>query len=466
MVSDENSAQAAEPQPRRREPLSPAKRKRLQKLFEHASKQMAQEEHDYATELFEQCVLGDPSNLIYVQNYIGNLHRKYDNNKTGSRLAQFKERGARSAAKKALSHGEWDEVIKHGLKVLTVNPWDVPTLTAMATAAENSGDDEVELYYLKCALDANSKDPNVNRQCANALAAREQFDQAIACWHRVEQARPGDEEAQREIARLAVEKTIVKGGYGDKDEAKKLAGDRKAQPQLPQQPQRELTVQEQIQRKIDQDPTELSSYFELAQIHINQEDFRTAEEVLAKAYEVSGGDPDVRERWQDVELRHLRQKIAKTKDEQERKKHIREFHEKDLVVHQERCERYPHNLSFRFDLALRYQKIGQYNEAIREFQQARNDPGRKGRCMLHLGQCFEQIKQHRLAMTHYESAVQEIPDREEEHKKEALYRAAKLSMSEGDLDRAEKHLTNLAALDFAYKNVSALLNKITELRKK
>ena len=451
--------------------LTPAKRKRLQKTFEHASKQMAQQNFDYAVELFEQCVLGDPPNLIYSQNYIGNLQRKYDNNKTGRKLAQLKERGARRAVKKALGQGEWDEVIRNGLKVLKVNPWDVPALTAMATALqnlvaalENAGENEVDLYYLRCALDANPKDPAVNRQCAVALAAREQFDQAIACWHRVEQARPGDEEPQREIARLAVEKTIVKGGYDDKDEAKKLAGGGKGQPHLPQ---RELTSEEQLLRKIDQEPGNLANYDELAQLYITQENYKGAVEIYGKAYKASDGDLNLRERWQDAELRHLRQQAAQAGeagDEQAKKDLLRQFHEKDLQVHTERCQRYPHNLSFRFDLGLRYQKIAQYKDAIGEFQQARNDPSRKGRCMLQLGQCFEAINQHRLAMTHYVSAIQDIPDREEEYKKDALYRAARLSTALKDLDTAEKYLTTLAELDFAYKDVSVLLDKIAELR--
>ena len=84
--------------------------------------------------------------------------------------------------------------------------------------------------------------------------------------------------------------------------------------------------------------------------------------------------------------------------------------------------------------------------------------------MLRLGQCFEQIKQHRLAMTNYESAIEEIPDRDDEHKKDTLYRAGRLSLALKDLDTAEKHLTNLAGLDFAYRDVSALLDKIAELR--
>ena len=461
MVSAENSAETPESQLRRRDPITPAKRKRLQKLFEHASKQMAQEQYDYACELFEQCVLGDPSNLIYAQNYVGNLQRKYGNNKTGQKLAQLKELGARKAARKALANSEWDDVIKHGLKVLAVNPWDVPSLTAMATASENSGDDEVELFYLKCALDANSKDPNVNRQCAMAAAARSQFDQAIACWHRVEQARPGDEEAQHEIARLAVEKTIFKGGYDDKDEAKKLAGDHKPQSQLPQ---RELSMEERLEQLINQNPDDLSNYFELAQLHINNEDYKAAEEVFARALEASDGDVDVRERWEDAQLRHLRQQMNRAGDDETRKEFRKQLIEKELGVYKNRCDRYPHNLGFRYDLGYRYQLNGQYKEAVKEYQQARNDPRRRGVCLLRLGQCFEKIRQYRLASTHYREAVEEIPDREDQYKKEALHRAGKLALALKDPDTAEKYLNDLAGRDFAYKDVSDLLDKIAQLR--
>ena len=61
---------------------------------------MAQDNFDYATELLAQCVIGDPSNLSYLQSYIGNLQKKYNNNKTGSKLAQFKERGSPNAQKR------------------------------------------------------------------------------------------------------------------------------------------------------------------------------------------------------------------------------------------------------------------------------------------------------------------------------------------------------------------------------
>ena len=198
------------------EPSTPATKRRLQKCFEHATKQKQQENYDYATELFAQCVLGEPENKDYMQSFLGNLQKKYGNNKKGASFSQMQARSNRAAIKKALPTSDWAEIIKNGVVVLKINPWDVPTLTAMASAVaglvagENStgGFSNCELILLKAALEQNPKDPEVNRLCGLALGKRGQFDQAIACWHRVEQARPDDEEPKRAIASLAVEKTL------------------------------------------------------------------------------------------------------------------------------------------------------------------------------------------------------------------------------------------------------------------
>ena len=460
MASDQKQT-SDDSQPTQREPLSPAKQKRLQALFSHGSKQMSQENYDYATELFQQCVVGDPSNLSYVQSYIGNLQKKYNNNKKGANLAQFQQRGARSAQKKALSQERWDDVIANGLKVLTVNPWDVHTLRLMATASDNAGDDEVEMYYLHCALQAAPKDPDVNRQCALALAAREQFDQAIACWHRVEQAKPDDEEAKRAIASLAVEKTIKKAEYGDASSSK-IHGNAQAQPQTPQ---RQLSAEEKLEKQIAADPYELTNYYELAQHHLANENYKAAEEVFSRALEVSDGDPDVRDKWDDAQLRRLRKEITDAADDPAREKQLRkEYFKKQLEVHKNRVERYPNNLAFKYDLGVSYQLNREPHEAIKQFQQARNDPRRKGLCMLALGQCFQQIKQYRLGMSHYESAVEEIPDRDAKNKKEALRLAAKLALALRDVGKAEKHATHLAELDFTYKDIAEILDAIAKLQ--
>ena len=215
---------------------------------------------------------------------------------------------------------------------------------------------------------------------------------------------------------------------------------------------------------MQREPDHLPHYFELSQLYINEERYREAEEILAKAYKVSKQDPDVREKWEDAQLRHLRQKISKTRDPEKRKKYQRTYFEKELDVCKKRVERYPGNLTFKYELGYRYLLTKQYSEAIRELQAARNDPRRKGVSMLALGQCFQQIKQYRLAMSHYEAAIQDIPDRDADNKKRALYYAGRLSLALKDLEAAERHLAVLAGLDFTYKDVSALLDKIAKLR--
>jgi tetratricopeptide (TPR) repeat protein len=326
------------------------------------------------------------------------------------------------------------------------------------------------LWFLRTALEYDPKDPDVNRECAVALRSKRQFDQAIACWHRVEQARPGNEEAARAIASLSVEKTIVEGKYGDEGGGGKAAarGARGGDTV-------ELTPEQRLERDIRRNPKDLAKYKELSELYIREEVFSKAAEVLARAVEVSGGDLDLRERLEDAQMRHLRQQLVKvekqyqqTGREEDKRRYDearRQVLQKDLEMCKKRVERYPNNLGFKFDLGQRYQATGKYNEAIAEYQAARSDPRRKGVCLLALGECFQKIKQHPLALKHYEEAVQEIPERDAENRKKALYRAGKLAVIMRNIDLGDQYLTTLAGLDFNYKDVSDLLDKVAEIRK-
>jgi tetratricopeptide (TPR) repeat protein len=449
--------------------LSPVKRKRLEQMFEYASKQAAQEEYDVACEMFGQCVAGDPFNLKYLRAYVENLQKKYNDNKRGASFASLQAMGARSALKKALNENQWEEVIKNGLKVLALNPWDVNALRAMATAASRvPGGGDCEMFYLKCAFNASSKDPETNRQYAKALAGRGQLDAAIACWRRVREVLPDDEEAARSIADLLVRKSIRQPSYEETDKA--LAS---KQVQAAQRQQEELSAEERLRRRIRENPNDILAYHELAQLYLDGDRFKEAEDLYAEAYRATSGNQEILEKWEDVQIRRLRHETALARHrrkespaaEEEYRRLRKALNDKELEICKRRCERYPTNLRFKYDLGVRYQIARQPHEAIKQFQLARNDPRCKGLCLLGLGQCFQAINQRRMAMSHYEAAVAEIPDRDAEHKKEALYLAGKLALEElNDLDTAERHLTALAALDFTYRDVAALLDKVTQLR--
>lgn len=67
-------------------------------------------------------------------------------------------------------------------------------------------------------------------------------------------------------------------------------------------------------------------------------------------------------------------------------------------------------------------------------------------------------------MRHYEQANEEIPDRDADNKKKTLYLAGKLTLFLKDLTVAERYLTTLAGLDFSYRDVAELLDKIAKLK--
>jgi tetratricopeptide (TPR) repeat protein len=458
-----------------RTPVSPAVRKRLQQCFACASKQASTNNFDYATDLFSECVLGDKNNRVYWESFLGNLRKKYDNNKKGVKLAAIRTGTQRATVKKCQLRKDYDGVFRHGLAVLKLNPWDVSTLMAMAAAGEALELDDTPVVLLDMALMAAPKDTDLNRAAGRILRARRRYDQARACWLRVLEARKDDDEARKQLSELETEKVIHKGGYEGAESSRDVQVE---EPQAQATPraaaQAEQAPERALERAIRNNPSDTGPYVELAELFCHREDYDKAIQVLTRAYDVAGKDGEILERLQDAQLRGLRKKLReleaqykKTGDAQAKQewKSVREqFDRISLERIKHLAERYPNDLGYEFQLGEAYQRVGEYKEAIAHYQKGRNDPRRKGECLLRLGQCFWHIKQAKLAATNLDAALVEISGQDPDLLKEALYYAGKMAMEMKDLDKAEGHLTQLAGLDFGYKDVSALLDKVAELR--
>jgi tetratricopeptide (TPR) repeat protein len=469
-------------------PVSAAVRQRLQAVFEHGQHCVEKDDHDYAHDLFTQCLIEDPANLIYLQHFLANLAQKYGHNKKGSRFAALKIRSARML-NKAGGKSDWPAVFTAICEALKSNPWDTGTLLDLADAYEQIGCDECQLYTLRWALDANPKDPTVNRRAALTLARMGQFDQAIACWRRVEQAKPGDEEASRAIHQLSVEKTIKKGGYNqDLLQATTTQSQELHQPgrgriahgqkdasggaaDSPSHRDRET----QLRKTIDARPADLGNYVELAELLLAHDRLREAAETLTRALAASGGgDLSIRERLEDVHLRLAQQQVdvAQRRAEQEKSEEAVELarrmaaqaNQAELEVFAARAARNPGNSLLQYELGLRYKRAGKFKEAIQALQAARDDTRHKALVQLNLGESFQHIRQFRLALSSYEASVQATEATEPETKKLALYRAGVLAAELNDRERAERYLTQLAAIDFGYRDVADRLDKLAALR--
>lgn len=460
-------------------PLTAPMRQRLQKVFEHAQRCVDKQDYDYANKLFTQCLVEDPGNLVYLQNFLANLQQKYGDNQKGSRLAGLKIKSHRSSLSKATRKGEWESAMQSGCSALALNPWDIPTLLALASAYMEMKSDECELFCLRSALNTDSSSVDVNRQAGLALQRMGQFDQAIACWQRVKKALNEDEQARQAIARLSVEKTLDEGGYDpsllDSQAGLPVPNTSVAFLSKNGEPDDNLTPEDRLRAAIESNPTEAENYVHLTDIYLHQQKYDEAEQLLSQGFSACGsGNLQIRARLEDVQLRRSAQQlaIAEQRHEQEPTAESLQLLQRfriqanqlELETYAARSEREPSNLRLQYELGLRLKRAGKVKEAITTLQTAKTDSKREVIVLVELGECFQHIEQYKLALSHYEQAIEAVEETDSEIYRKALYRAGVLATGMQEFDRAERHLSVLAALDYGYRDVADRLDKITKLR--
>ncbi|MCG8450900.1 MAG: tetratricopeptide repeat protein [Pirellulales bacterium] len=482
----EHEQQSLQTTPGRSHPaVSPAVRQRLQKVFEHGRRCAEKNDYDYANQLFTQCVVEDPGNLIYLQHFFANLHQKYGDNKKGAKLAGLKIKSHRSTLTKAAGKGDWEAAFQAGCHALALNPWDIPTLLAMAAACEQLQIAECQLFYLRAALSIDSHDVEVNRQAGQTLQRMGQFDQAIACWQRVQQAQPQDEQSRQAISRLSVEKTIHEGGYdstvlADQEGAQQPGSSSVAMHARDASPAESvdtsLSPEERMQAAISKDPTELENYVRLADIYLHEQRFDEAEQILGRGQQAAGGgDLQVMERIEEVQMRRAGRQLAIAEQHyqqdpsEEHQQLVARFrtqaNQVELEIYAAQAERDPENTRLKYELGLRLKRAGKTKEAIPLLQASRGDSKRKAAIvLLELGECFQKIEQYKLAQSHYEQAIDACEEPDSQLRRLGLYRAGVLCTGLRELDRAERYLTELAGLDYSYRDVADRLDKLAQLR--
>lgn len=487
-ASHTNHQSPPDPAPR----VSAAVRQRLEQLLERGKACLERGDHAYAHDLLTQCVAEDPGSLVYLQHFRANLAKQHSGtHKKSSRLGALVTSSGRAHVAKLAGKGEWAEAFTAGCHALAKNPADIPTLRELAGACGTLHYTECQLFYLRWALDLDAGDVETNRQAGAALAAAGHFEQAIACWRRVLKEKPSDEEANKAVSRLSVEQTLQKGGYNPDllrgagegpqlttarvaDLASKDSGATSvpAAPAESDGPADPATERARLVAAIDADPQDTSAYVRLARHDADAGRLREAHRTLARALRAAGHDEGIRDLREDVQLRLAvqqaegAQRLARDGENlDEAKRMMAEANKLELDVYSARAERAPGDARAQYELGVRLKRLGRHKEAIMALQAARDDARRAAETQLHLGECFQHIEQFRLAAGAYDAAVRAASDASQDVRKLALFRAGVLAMGLGELDLAEQRLTELASLDFGYRDVADRLDKIARMRK-
>ncbi len=332
--------------------ISPQKRARLQQCFEAGNKQMqmgGKDGHEYATQMFAQCVCGDPANILYMNSFIVNLRQQFGRPKKKGAFGFVK------AAKKNVPTGkkDFETTISEGVEKLKKDPWDAQTFVAMGMACLEEGLEEAGLAYLKHAVTSAPDDAEVNRVAAVELGSRQRFDDALACWSRVDKIKPGDPEASRMISDLMLEKTIKRvnktehGSKMEEDEANGLVAEK-------------LSVEDECEKRLRKNPNDRDAYKDLIDHFYAKNNMRKVEDACKRALKVFPDDEIFYPQLLEAQRARARDELARIKEQYEKApsdalkekfaRQKKDFDEKALALLQYNLKKSPGNSAYRFEL--------------------------------------------------------------------------------------------------------------------
>jgi tetratricopeptide (TPR) repeat protein len=331
-------------------------------------------------------------------------------------------------------------------------PGNRPALLALADAAAAQGYGHSEAYYVKAAVEAASDDAAIQRWGGAALRRLGRYDEALACWRRVESLDPSDEEAPETIAALVIDKGRQRAGLIENDrsetpqESKKSRGGPARWPVyslaglLPtgDATGRSLTPLQQLEGTVRERPSIPEPYLRLAELYLEKDREYDAEKLLAKGRDATDNDARVTQMWEEVAMSRYARRVQAAEQElkaadnpQTREALAQATKERDrgeIEIFRNRIKRQPECAEHRHELGRRLVRAGKLAEAIEQFKKALDDADFQAAAAMELGDCHAQLGELVQALRNYRHAAQAPSAMQTQAKQRALQRAAKLAV--------------------------------------
>lgn len=426
---------------------------------------------DYAIEMFQQCLTIQP-NLTKARQYLRAAQMKKTESAGGLKRAftAAKTSPLLTKAKMALGKNP-NEAMVIAEQILTEDPKNGQALTLLAEAAEASGFFETTVQTLEHYTKLNPRDIKALHWLARSYLAVGRNDAAQEKYSLLLQINPGDSAAQKGLKDATAHGAMAAGGWDEAASYRDVLKDEKESASLEQE-SRVMRAEDVLENlikenlaKLNKEPDNPVIQRELGKLYGQKGDYDTALGYLEKIFTSEGGaDPSLEREIAEVKAKRLEGTIA------EKKKHLvsnpanaaaleneiaalEKEHDQLLLTDAERLvERYPNDLMYRYELGVLYMKTGNIQGAIEQLQKAVGQPQRRVSSLNYLGQCFEQMGLHDLAVDQYRKAIEELPSMDGQ-KKDLLYNLGTAYEAMGEYDQAVTEYKKIAAVDFGYRDV-------------
>jgi tetratricopeptide (TPR) repeat protein len=449
-------------------------RLRAQKLFETGNEATLKNNHDYAIQMYREALKIDPDNLTFRQSLRGVERRRFNNDpsKVG-KLVGARNQPIRMRASSARNKGRWLESIEHCEDAFVHNPWDHHAAMIAAEAAEGLEKPALARWFLESVAAQGLEDVHYLRHLAHAYELTQDFERAINCWEKVRKLAPSDDEAIKKIRGLQASATISRANLSD---AIRRSGEQQADSaalpaEIEELKRQAMSPEERLRKQIGEEPTRVGLYLELADLLKRALKLEDAEKLLAQGIRANPDEELLREAYADVQISRLQRarmgwqkRLRDVPDDPDATSKMAQLDtmllDYQIKEHRRRAQIRPDDLHNRFALGQALARASRWDEAIAEYQKARNDPGLRVQALLQTGIVFERKALPKLAERNLQEALKLIDSDDTALFNLLHYRLGRVAEAQSDFKAAEEHYNEVAANDFGYEDVARRLEAL------
>ena len=314
------------------------------------------------------------------------------------------------------------------------------------------------------------KDKHIAIQFANLLADTGNVQRAERLLAEFARSNPNDAEVSQALKDVSAKRTLTEGGYGALESGegsyRDILRNEKEAVQLEQEKRVQKTedVAERLiaeyEARTKTEPDNLKLYRELAQLYTQKKQFDKAQRCYdrLKASDL-GADSSLDQAIAQTTLRKIDHQIDQLNpNADDHAEQVARLTAEKLVFQmaecQKRVEKFPTDLTIRYEMATLYLSAGKIGEAIQEFQKAQNNPHKRIAAMSGLAQCFAKRKMYDLASKTLQNAIKEKPLLDDE-KKDLIYNLGSVLDAMNKKDEAIDQYKLIYEVDISYRDVAA-----------
>ncbi len=442
----------------------------LRAMFTKGNDALTRDNFDYAVDLFCQVLVREPG-LVECRRAL----RTAQERKSGGGGFFKKAWGSASSsphvarAQMALRKDP-AEAMAIAEQVLNNDPANSLAHRIIISAATALAMPQTAVMSLEIIHQHSPKDKKLVIEFATALADTGEVRRAEKILVDFARTVPNDAELSQALKDLSAKRTMGEGGYekiagGEgsyrdilKDEKKAIALEQEARVQKTEDVAERL-IQE-YETRLKSEPANLKLIRSLAELYTQKKQFDRALKLYeqVKTSEM-GNDPSLERAIAQTAVRQFDHQIEQlnpgASDYAEQLARLQtEKTAFQLTECQKRVEKYPTDLTIRFEMGALFFQAGKISEAIREFQKAQDNPNKRIAAMGFLAQCFAKRKMYDLAAETLQNAIKEKTLFDEE-KKELVYNLGCVLEHMGQKDAAIEQLKLIYKVDSGYKDVAA-----------